>query len=71
MKKVGFVLCLASGLVACSSLYTSQGEKQYLDSRNGPKLIIPPPLTGDNLSPFYDLPPETQNARVSIAPPGG
>lgn len=69
MKKLGFVLLATLALSACSSRYSSNGENLYLQSRNGVKLEVPPPLTSANLSSFYDLPPQNQSARVSIAPP--
>ncbi|WP_256478777.1 MULTISPECIES: hypothetical protein [Legionella] len=56
-------------LSACASYYTSNGEKQYLQSRNGPNVVVPPPLTDGNLSYFYNLPAQNQDAQVSIQPP--
>lgn len=61
------VLC-ALVLASCSK-YSSNGEYLYLKSRNGPKVEVPPPLTSAYISGFYDLPAQTQDARVSIAPP--
>ena len=69
MKKLGFVVLATLVLSACSSRYSSNGENLYLQSRNGVKLEVPPPLTKAYLSNFYDLPSQNQNARVSIAPP--
>lgn len=68
MKKLGFVVLATLALSACSR-YSSNGEGLYLQSRNGVQLEVPPPLTSSNISHFYDLPPQNQNARVSIAPP--
>ncbi|WED42130.1 hypothetical protein [Legionella cardiaca] len=68
MKKFGFIILSMSLLSACSN-YASNGESQYLRSKNGPMVMVPPPLTDSNISHFYDLPPQNQNARVSIAPP--
>ncbi|KTD23608.1 Uncharacterised protein [Legionella lansingensis] len=68
MKKIGFVIVSVSLLSACSQ-YAKNGESQYLNSRNGPIVVVPSPLTDSNISHFYDLPPQNQNARVSIAPP--
>ncbi|KTC81642.1 hypothetical protein [Legionella brunensis] len=68
MKKIGFIILSVSLLSACSN-YASNGEAQYLRSKNGPTVVVPPPLTDSNISHFYDLPAQTQNARVSIAPP--
>lgn len=69
MKKT-VVLILTSLLVtACSTRYASNGENKYMQSQNGPNLVVPKPLTSDTISHFYDLPQQTQNASVSIAPP--
>lgn len=66
MKK--FVFLSVALLSACSH-YASNGEALYLRSHNGAKLVVPPPLTQENLSTMYILPPQTQDARVNIAPP--
>lgn len=68
MKKLS---CLALGLLVLSgcSKYSSNGENLYLQSRNGQKVEVPPPLTSSNISSFYDLPEQTQNANVNIEPP--
>ncbi len=63
--------CLALGLLAlvsCSK-YSSNGESLYLQSRNGQKVEVPPPLTSSSISNFYDLPEQTQNAKVNVEPP--
>ena len=62
-------MVLSCLLMACSAQYTSNGEQHYLESRNGVKPVIPPPLSSANISDFYDLPPQPQDARVSIKPP--
>lgn len=69
MKKVCFIVCAVLVLSACSGRYSSNGESLYLKSRNGEKLEVPPPLTRANISDFYNLPPQNQDARVSITPP--
>jgi uncharacterized lipoprotein len=69
VKKLGFVVLATLALSACSSRYSSNGENLYLQSRNGEKLEVPGPLTSANISYFYELPQQTQDARVSIAPP--
>lgn len=69
MKKLSCIILASLVLSACSARYSSTGEDMYLQSRNGERLEVPPPLTSANISNFYDLPPQTQNARVSIAPP--
>lgn len=63
--------CLILGalvLTGCSR-YASNGENLYLRSHNAERLIVPPPLTAVDMSGFYDLPAQTQTARVRIAPP--
>ena len=66
----GFIIVLSSlFLGACSGHYASNGESIYLTCRNGPGLVVPPPLTQSNISHLYDLPPQNQNAVVSIVPP--
>ena len=67
MKKLTFIaLCFV--LVGCSK-YSSNGENLYLQSRNGTKIVVPPPLTSSNISNFYDLPEQNQDPKVSIDPP--
>ncbi|MBA3535049.1 MAG: hypothetical protein H0T84_00305 [Tatlockia sp.] len=67
MKKIGFFLGSALLLAACSQ-FASNGDKQYLNSKNGARVVVPPPMTDSNISRFYDLPPQNQNAGVSIRP---
>jgi uncharacterized lipoprotein len=69
VKKLCFVVAGLLALSACSSHYSSNGETVYLQSRNGDKLEVPAPLGNANVSYFYDLPPQNQDAHVSIAPP--
>mgnify|MGYP000314146805 CR=1 FL=1 len=71
MKKVRLMMVLSVLLTGCSAQYTSNGEQQYLQSRNGVNLVVPPPLTAENISDFYNLPAQNQDARVSVAPPPG
>ena len=40
-----------------------------MTSKNGPDLLVPPPLTNSNLSDFYVLPEQTQDPKVAIEPP--
>lgn len=68
MKKL-VIIVVSSWLAACSAQYTTNGEQKYLESRNDPRLVVPSPLSGANISDFYDLPAQTQNAKVSIIPP--
>ena len=73
MKKLGFILVVAGLLPACSVFnptdYASNDKQQYLKSTNGAQLVVPPPLTTSNISDFYSLPAQNQNATVSITPP--
>ena len=70
MKEVKLIVVLSLLLAGCSAQYTSsKGEQKYMQSRNGPKIVVPPPLTSANISDFYDLPPQNQDARVSVVPP--
>lgn len=69
VKKVKLMMVLSVLLTGCSAQYTSNGEQMYLQSRNGVNLVIPTPLTTANISDFYVLPPQNQDARVSVVPP--
>ena len=69
MKKIGWMVVVPFMLTACSAQYTSNGEQQYLKSHNGVNLVVPPPLTTSKISHFYDLPAQTQDAKVSTEPP--
>jgi hypothetical protein len=63
-------ICIASLLaIGCTSRYASNGENQYMKSKNGQNLVIPSPLSSDMISHFYDLPEQAQNSVVSITPP--
>lgn len=68
MKKISFMIIGLLVLSGCSR-YASNGESLYLKSRNGEKINVPSPLTSSNISSFYDLPAQNQDARVSIEPP--
>ncbi|MGQ3890076.1 hypothetical protein ACQUW5_13725 [Legionella sp. CNM-1927-20] len=67
MKKFVLVL-LTLGLAACSQ-YASNGEKIYLQSKNGASINVPSPLTASNIGHFYDLPTPGPNFNIGIAPP--
>lgn len=69
VKKTIFIGLSSLWLVACSSHYSSNAEANYLKSRNGPALVVPPPMTAANMGYFYTLPLQTQDAKVSIKPP--
>lgn len=71
-KKVmalGVIVLQACLLCACSSFYASNADKQYLKSKNGNNLVVPVPLTSENISHFYDLPNGGEKEMVSIVPP--
>lgn len=68
MKKMVYVVLALCVLTGCSR-YSSNGETLYLQSRNGEKVVVPPPLTSEHISHFYDLPPQNDKAEVSIVPP--
>lgn len=66
------VLSLGLVVVAgCTMPYATNNKLQYMESRNGPNLNVPPPLTTRNISSFYDLPDQTANAQVDLDPPVG
>lgn len=69
VNKTSVILLSSLLLCACSTRYASNGENQYMNSKNGPHLGIPKPLAADTISHFYDLPEQTQTATVNIAPP--
>jgi uncharacterized lipoprotein len=69
VKKIGLMMIIMPFLAACSAQYTSNGEQHYLQSHNGVDLVIPPPQSTNQVSHFYDLPPDPVNPRVSIVPP--
>lgn len=69
VKKVTLVMLCSMWLASCSSFYNSSAETNYLKSRNGPELVVPSPMTKDNMGYFYNLPAQTQKAKVSIKPP--
>ena len=69
MKHVILFTMVTLFLTACSLPYTTNDKQQYASSRNGPVLVVPPPLTRENLSNFYELPAQNGNPKVSVAPP--
>lgn len=69
MKKILLILSSFLLFSACSSYYTSNGDENYLKARNGSKLVVPSPLTQQNVSGFYVLPPQNESPQVSIKPP--
>jgi len=66
VKKIMGFMVVSFILVACASTSEDQG---YLKSQNGPDLVVAPPMTKKNLSYFYELPAQNQDARMSINPP--
>ncbi len=61
-----FVLCIF--MFGCQVPFPSNDAKAYLKSKNGPKLVVPPPLKHDEISSFYFLPEACGNKRVHIHP---
>jgi hypothetical protein len=55
-------------LIGCAVPFASNDAKAYLKSKNGPKLVVPPPLQKDEISSFYELPDAEGNKRVNIHP---
>lgn len=68
MNKLSIVVFAAFLLSGCS-LFNSNNATLYLQSRNGPYLEVPPPLTRAEISTYYDLPSPDNNSVVSIEPP--
>ena len=68
MLKVVGVGLVCFVLVSCAVPYSSSNAKGYLKSKNGPKLVVPPPLQQDEISSFYELPNAEGNKRVDIRP---
>lgn len=66
-----FFLTVSLGLpMACTQVpYSSIDKTQYLGADHAKNLVIQAPLTSENLSHYYDLPPKDKNPRVSILPP--
>lgn len=56
-------------LVSCTTKYATNGENIYLRADNGASLVVPAPLTTDNISHYYDLPQRPENPRVDISLP--
>ncbi len=64
------VFCFLAGCISWKkSDFSSSDQDQYLSSKNGKDLLVPPPLTNSNLSDFYVLPDQNQDAKVSVSPP--
>jgi len=69
VKKVSVYLLPMLMLCACSSVYTSNVDKAYLNSQNGKHLKVPAPLNGSELSHFYDLPKGKKTTVANVEPP--
>ena len=70
MKKSIVISVVALFLVSCSANFGGQGEKLYLRSKNGPGVVVQPPLTDTNISHFYDLPvQQNKHPKASVVPP--
>ncbi len=69
MKQVLLILLSCLSLSACSTYYSSNGDENYKKAKNGPQLVVPSPLTQQNISGFYELPPQPDDPDVSIKPP--
>lgn len=69
MTKLSVMVFSVLLLSACSTEYFSNSERLYLKSHNGEKVHAPSPLTNSNISDFYDLPAQNQDARVSLVAP--
>jgi uncharacterized lipoprotein len=69
-KVVVVIGCCSLLLLASCSQFASNGEKIYLRSKNGPGIVVPPPLTDNNISHFYDLPAKpSKQPEVGVEPP--
>ncbi len=68
MFKVVIIVLSCLYVVGCAVPYPSNDAKAYLKSKNGPKLVVPPPMQQDEISSFYDLPDAEGNKRVNISP---
>lgn len=71
MYKIALMFLATGLLISCSSAtyYTTNGEKHYLESRNATNIVVPAPLSKNNISDFYNLPTQTQDAHVNVTPP--
>lgn len=70
MKKSVVFSIVALFIVGCSTQFASNGEKLYLRNKNGPGIVVQPPLTDTNISHFYDLPTQqNKHPKVSVVPP--
>ena len=66
----GMIFLNGSLLLGCNmNTYPTQGERVYVDSYNGPALVVPQPLSDREISHFHDIPqPNRDHVQVSIVP---
>lgn len=71
-KNVVYTSVMMSALIAlatgCTGQY-SKAENDYLGSENGKTIVVPAPLSKENINNHYVLPRQDKNPQVSIAPP--
>jgi uncharacterized lipoprotein len=63
-----WLILILLGLGGCQVPYPSNNKDAYLKSKNGPKLVVPPPLQQNEISSFYYLPNADGHKKVSIKP---
>jgi hypothetical protein len=69
VKKCLLISLIAMLLPACLVQTSGVGDALYKKSRNGPKLVVPPPRTAEEISHFYDIPAPRAIPEVTIQPP--
>ncbi len=71
-KKVPLLILLL-GLSSCSLFgeesYYHEQQVAYSKAKDGPGLVVPPPLTSSKLSDTYVIPPAPKNPPSIEAPP--
>lgn len=63
-----FCFVMVCVLAGCQMPFPSNDKQAYLKSKNGPRLVVPPPLQQDEISSFYYLPDAEGQKKVSIKP---
>lgn len=69
VRKIGYWLIAVCCLTSCAVKYASNDKAQYLLSKNGPQIEVPPPLTSANISNFYELPNPAEERKIGVTPP--
>lgn len=70
MRKAIFLMIFILSISISGCFQGSNGEFQYLESKNGPALTVPPPLAANNINHFYDLPTQqSKNIQMNNVPP--